>query len=343
MIMMMASWKNIFLFTTVTALLALQFPPIDSTMGVNYGRKGNNLPTPPQVINLYKRCGVQLTRLFDPTHDALDALRGSNLQLSLGVLNEDLQSLSSSPESAIQWVNANVAPYKNDVNIKWITLGNEVIPGGQAAYVPQAMRNIRDAITSIGLTATKVTTVISMAGLTNTYPPSHGAFSEQAVDVMRSVANFLEQTGAPLMVNVYPYFAYVSDPQEISFDYATFQAKDPIIDGNLKYYSLLYAMVDSVYAAMEKIGYSGVPIVVAETGWPTKGNEPYTSKENARVYNQQLLKHVGSGEGTPRRPGQAMDALIFATFNENEKAGIVEQNWGIFYPDMSPVYPLLNC
>ncbi|KAF7814784.1 putative glucan endo-1,3-beta-glucosidase GVI [Senna tora] len=342
--MMMTSWRNIFLFTTIASLLALQFPPSLGSFGVNYGRKGDNLPPPPEVISLYKRCGIQLLRLFDPTQDALDALRGSDLQVSLGVLNEDLQSISSSPDAALQWVNANVAPYKNDVNFKWITLGNEVIPGDQATYVPRAMTNIQTALTTIGLTTTKVTTAISMAAVTNTYPPSNGAFADQAADVMREVVGFLAQNGSPLMLNTYPYQAYASEPDHISLAYATFQAQEPVvIDGDLKYFNLFDAMVDSVYAALEKVGGSGVPILVSETGWPTQGNDPYTSKENAQVYNQKLLAHVGSGEGTPRRPGQAVDAFIFAMFNEDQKEGTVEQNWGIFNPDMSPVYSLLNC
>lgn len=318
------------------------FKHVAGSFGVNYGRLGDNLPPPSQVIGLYEKCGIQYLRLFDPSHDALEALRGSKLQVSLGVRNEDLQALASSPAAASQWVSANVAPYKNDVSIRWISVGNEVIPGEAATYVPQAMQNIHDAINANGLTTVKVTTSISMAAIVNSYPPSDGAFSSEVVDVMRSVASFLAQTEAPLMINVYPYFAYVSEPQHISFEYASFQATDPVIDGDLKYYSLFDAMVDSVNAAMEKIGGGNIPLLVSETGWPTKGNEPFTSKENAQIYNQKLLGHVQS-QGTPRKPGQIMDVFIFAMFNEDQKPGIVEQNWGLFYPDMSPVYPLLTC
>ena len=70
---------------------------------------------------------------------------------------------------------------------------------------------------------------------------------------MKEVTSFLQQTGAPIMVNVYPYFAYASDPADISLEYATFRAQKPIVDGKLKYYSLFDAMVDAYYAAMTKI------------------------------------------------------------------------------------------
>ncbi|KAF7814792.1 glucan endo-1,3-beta-glucosidase-like [Senna tora] len=280
--MMMTSWRNIFLFTTIASLLALQFPPSLGSFGVNYGRKGDNLPPPPEVISLYKSGSHSATKSSPATKPRI--------------------------------------------------------------YVPRAMTNIQTALTTIDLIATKVTTAISMATVTNTYPLSNGAFADQAANVMRDVVGFLAQNGSPLLLNTYPYQAYASEPDHISLAYATFQAQElVVINGDLKYFNLFDAMVDSVYAALEKVGGSGVPILVSETGWPTQGNDPYTSKENAQVYNQKLLAHVGSGEGTPRRPGQAVDAFIFTMFNEDQKAGTVEQNWGIFNPDMSSVYSLLNC
>lgn len=125
-------------------------------IGINYGRLGNNLPPPRDVISLFKRCRIQSLRLFDPSPEVLNALRGSNLRISLGVRNEDLPSLASSPAAATRWVNRNVAPYKNNVSFGWITLGNEVIPGPFANCVAPAMNNIRNALRSIGLFRTKV-------------------------------------------------------------------------------------------------------------------------------------------------------------------------------------------
>ncbi|KAE9613300.1 putative glucan endo-1,3-beta-D-glucosidase [Lupinus albus] len=283
-------------------------------------------------------------RLFDPSPEVSEALRGSNIKVSLGVRNQDVPNLASSPEAATQWVNTNVAPYKDNVNFQWITVGNEIIPGEFANYVPQAMQNIHNAITSIGLNDTKVTTSIFMLGLVTSYPPSSGAFTSEIVEVMKSVTTFLTKTGAPLMANVYPYFAYKSNPKDISIDYAMFQTNDPVIDGELKYFSLFDAMVDSVYAALEKIEARNVPLIIGETGWPSAGNDPYTSKIRAQVYNKNLLSHLDSGKGTPRRPGQALRVFIFAMFNENQKTPLGEENnWGLFYPNMNPVYPLLKC
>ncbi|XP_027353499.1 putative glucan endo-1,3-beta-glucosidase GVI [Abrus precatorius] len=338
----MALLSTISMYVIMVSILAIQLP-LSASIGFNYGRLGNNLPAPQDVVALYKRCGIQLLRLFDPSPDVLEALRGSNLKVSLGVRNEDVQILASSPEAATQWVNTNVAPYKDDVLFRWITVGNEIIPGPQAIHVTQAMQNIYNAINSIGLTTSKVTTSFYLLGLASSFPPSAGAFTNEIVDVMKSVTTFLAQTGAPLMVNVYPYYSYTSDPSHITFEYASFQGTAPLIDGDLKYFSLFDAMVDSVYAALEKIGANNVGIIIGEVGWPTAGNEPYTTIQNAQTFNQKLLNHLQGNSGTPRRPGQPLDAFIFAIFNENQKPNGVEQNWGVFLPNMTPVYPLLSC
>lgn len=220
---------------------------------------------------------------------------------------------------------------------------------------------------------TTVTTLI----LASSYPPSTGAFTGETVTVMRNVTAFLQRTRAPIMVNVYPYFAYASDPAHISLNYATFSSQTPVVvDGPFKYFNLFDAQVDAYNAALEKINAGtgnvyfhvfclnlviftefhidymliktfdftpiiagNVPIIVSETGWPTSGNYPYTSIPNAQTYNKNLINHVNR-QGTPRKPNRIMDTFIFAMFNENQKHSGVEQNWGLFYPNTRPVYPL---
>jgi hypothetical protein len=45
--------------------------------------------------------------------------------------------------------------------------------------------------------------------------------------------------------------------------------------------------------------------------------------------------------GTPRRPTAAIETYLFAMFNENSKPGdATEKNFGLFYPNMQPVYPV---
>jgi exo-beta-1,3-glucanase (GH17 family) len=107
-------------------------------------------------------------------------------------------------------------------------------------------------------------------------------------------------------------------------------------DGDYEYQNLFDATVDSFYVAMGNHGGSSVPLVVAESGWPSAGGVA-ASPENAAIYNQNLINHVGSG--TPRHPG-AIEMYLFSMFNENLKESGVEQNWGFFYPNKKPVYPI---
>ncbi|PRQ46967.1 putative glucan endo-1,3-beta-D-glucosidase [Rosa chinensis] len=50
------------------------------------------------------------------------------------------------------------------------------------------------------------------------------------------------------------------------------------------------------------------------------------------------MYHCLSMEGTPKRPDEPIEAFIFAMFNENHKPKGEEQHFGLFYPNMEPVY-----
>ncbi|OVA08809.1 Glycoside hydrolase [Macleaya cordata] len=282
-----------------------------------------------------------MIRLFEPSPEILEALRGSGILVSLGIKNQDLATLSSSQDEANAWVQTNVVPYKDDVKFVWISAGNDVIPGPLAQNVPGAMNNIYNALVANGLGQIQVTTVVSGTALGTSFPPSAGAFSPEVIDIMTQVTAFLKLHKTPLMVDVYPYFAYADDPAHISSDYALFKSTSPVVvDENLNYYNLFDAMVDAFNAALEKIDMSDVLVAVSGSGWPTAGNDPYASIENAQTYNTNLINHVRN-TGTPRRPDQPYYLFLFSMFNEDLKqpAG-VEQHFGLFYPSMEPVYPL---
>ncbi|KAL2465545.1 Glucan endo-1 [Abeliophyllum distichum] len=243
----------------------------------------------------------------------VSALGGSGIEVILGVRNENREELASDATAAARWVNINVSPYKSSVKFTCISAANEVIPGPLAGNVLGAMQNL-DAALNAANSPIPVSTVVPMQVLGTSFPPSNGTFSDETAATMQGIAG------------------------NVPLDYALFVGNAAgINDGSLHYTNLLDAIVDSVYSALEKVGGSTIDIVVSETGWPSAGNTD-AIVENAKTYANNLVSHVASGQGTPKRPGKALETYIFAMFNENLKPARVERNFGLYYPDMTEVY-----
>ncbi|KAI8021371.1 Glucan endo-1,3-beta-glucosidase [Camellia lanceoleosa] len=222
----------------------------DTGIGVCYGMMGDSLPSLDDVVSLYKKKnGINSTRLFNPNPSALQALIGSQIHVSLGVSNQDIPSIALSQDAAKSWFATNLEPYLNDIVFSYITVGNEAIPGDYASYIASAMQNLQNILNAGNLASTtKVTTVVSTGVLATSYPPSSSAFSLEARDNLIKILGFLSAQGSPLMVNVYPYFAFAAEPANVRLDYAQFTAKGPVVlDGNLRYQNMFDAIVDACY------------------------------------------------------------------------------------------------
>ena len=152
------------------------------SIGVNYGTIANDLPPATKVIALFKTSGIGKMRIFDPNRATLQALKGSSILVIVGVVNNDLQGLATSPAAANDWVQINISPYLPDVNISYIAVGNEIKPSDPLAqYVGTAMQNLYNVVTSSNFpTQIKVSTIIDMSLMGNTYPPSSGSFCDNA-------------------------------------------------------------------------------------------------------------------------------------------------------------------
>nr|ABC94639.1 glucanase [Brassica juncea] len=320
------------LLLLLSLLMASFFDTTVGQIGVCFGQVGNNLPNPSEVVAMYKQYSIPRMRMYGPNGAALDALRGSNIEFILDVPNSDLVGIANSQMTANTWVQNNIKNYQG-VRFKYISVGNEVMPrgpGGAGRVLIQAMQNIDRALSQAGLSI-PVSTTTFMGAFTDTYPPSRGRFSDEYRNFLQPVIGFLASKRYPLLVNIYTYFGYKNG--DVSLQFALLQpSNNEFTDPNnqLRYRNLFDANIDSVYAALEKSGGGSLEVVVSESGWPTQGG-PGTSVPNAEAYVNNLRLHVQNG--SPKRPGKAIETYIFAMFDENQKPGdVTERYFGLFNP-----------
>ncbi|KAI5073549.1 hypothetical protein GOP47_0011562 [Adiantum capillus-veneris] len=317
------------------------------TFGVNYGKIADNLPAPSQVVGLLQSISITKSKLYDVDPVVLKTFSNTGISFIVGTYNNDLLSLTN-PELATSWVQTNIVAHLPGTDITGIVVGNEIFSATDTnlmAQVLPAMKNVYAALKNLNLhRQIFVSTAHSFSILSSSFPPSKGAFNPAIATLyIQPILEFLDETGAPFLINVYPFFAYKDNPTNVSLAYVLFQTTTGVLDENteLHYYNMFDAQMDSVYSAISALGYTNITLLVSETGWPSLGDvdEPGATIANAQTYHANLVKHVTSKKGTPLRPDITPEVYLFALFNEDQKPGPTsERNYGLFHPDGSKVY-----
>ena len=347
------------IFTLIKLSLLCADAESSRKIGINYGRLGNNLPSPSQSVELIKSMKAGRIKLYDANPEILNLLSGTKIHVSVMVPNREIPIISLNQTFADQWVRVNVLAHYPQTMIRFIVVGNEVLsfysdPDREiwSNLVP-AMRGIKKSLKKNNIPNIKVGTSMAMDVMESSFPPSTGRFRADILNtVMTPLLQFLSATNSFFFLDVYPYLAWAENPSNISLDYALFRAgngngngnvsyTDPIT--NLTYTNLLDQMLDSVIFAMEKLGYPNIRLLISETGWPNSGDIDQTGANayNAAIYNRNLIKKITArpAVGTPARPGMIIPTFIFSLYNENLKRGPgTERHWGLLDGSGKPVY-----
>ncbi|XP_052204287.1 glucan endo-1,3-beta-glucosidase 4-like [Diospyros lotus] len=335
---------------TAILLIVMFSDAMGAFVGINIG-DASNLPSATDVVAILKSNQITHVRLLYADAQLLKALANTGIEVMVGVTNQEVLGIGKYPSTAAAWVNKNVAAYMPSTNITAIAVGNEVltlIPNAAPILVP-AMNYLHRAIVASNLNyQVKVSTPQSIDVISRPFPPSTASFNSTWNSTIYQLLQFLQNTNSYYMLNAYPYYGYINSDGIFPMDYALSQplsSVKQIVDPNtlFHYNSMFEAMVDATYNSMSSFNFSGIPIVVTETGWPWFGgaHEPDATLENAETFNKNLVQRVLNGSGPPSQPTIPINTYIYELFNEDKKQGPVsERNWGLFYTNGTAVYSL---
>jgi len=89
-------------------------------VGVNWGLLATNPIDPNIVVNMIKDNGIKMVKIFDTDPWILGAFSGTDIEVMVGIPNDQLKKLSKSMGEAEDWVKHNVSKHMHDggVNIR---------------------------------------------------------------------------------------------------------------------------------------------------------------------------------------------------------------------------------
>ncbi|KAL3825120.1 hypothetical protein ACJIZ3_021149 [Penstemon smallii] len=323
------------------------------SVGVNWGTMATHQLPAQNVVNMLKDNGFEKVKLFEADDSILQALSGTDIQVMLAIPNYMLEDMSLDSGAAAAWVEANLTAYAypGGVDIRYVAVGNEPFlksyNGTYLQHTLPALKNVQEAINNVGLGSQIKATVPLNADIYNSPDsnpvPSAGDFRPEIRDLTVQIVQYLYSNDAPFVVNIYPFLSLYGNIY-FPLDFAFFDGgskNKPIKDGDYVYTNVFDANYDTLVWSLTKAGYPDMKIIVGEVGWPTDGDKN-ANIENAKRFNQGLIKHVLGEQGTPARKGK-IEVYLFSLIDEDAKSiepGSFERHWGLFDFDGKSKYEL---
>ncbi|KAI9102963.1 hypothetical protein K1719_023402 [Acacia pycnantha] len=130
-----------------------------TSIGINYGTLGDNLPSPQAVENFLKtKTTINSVKIFDVSPQILQAFAGSGISVTITAPNGDILALTNL-DSTRQWVVAHIKPFHPQTKIKYILVGSKVLHGTDWNIIKlliPVMRTLHRALNAEGIRDIKV-------------------------------------------------------------------------------------------------------------------------------------------------------------------------------------------
>ncbi|PIA59536.1 hypothetical protein AQUCO_00400435v1 [Aquilegia coerulea] len=343
--------NNLLLLMLISSLISFCCWEVES-IGVNWGTSLSTHPLPPdKVVQVLKSNKITKVKLFDADPIVLQSLSGSNIDVTVGIPNSMLKSLSSNKKFAHTWVHDNLTRYFTNgartVRIEYIAVGDEPFLQSYGKqfqpFLIGAVTNVQIALTKAKLD-NKVKVVVpchSDAYLSESGLPSKGHFRPDLNKTMMQLLTFLSKQRSPFFVNMYPFLS-IHQSKNSSLDFALFKSTaHSLNDGHRTYKNSFDLSFDTLVTALSKVGFPDMDIVVGQVGWPTDG-APNASSSLAQTFMKGLVDNLQSRLGTPLRPKKPpSETYIFSLLDEDQRSistGNFERHWGVFTFDGQAKY-----
>ncbi|KAL3637199.1 hypothetical protein CASFOL_019498 [Castilleja foliolosa] len=315
----------------------------EGVIGINWGRENSQRLIPSMVVDLILQNRVPEARIYSDQTDLLKAFAGSGISLTIQIF--DLE-LVGTPEAAKAWVQSR-ALWFTASNVRRVFIGRYVFFAGDAESqnsTINALFNTQEALNAAGYgDLIKATMPQPYQILKNITKPSEAEFQDWYKQDLLRFLSIIKANNAPYCLELFPMDTMmILNITDMGFVFPDNKSTHVVTDVNGAVYTDVFTFAYDAYAwALEKLGFQDLKIVVSLVGWPTDGY-PGANVPNAERFYKAFLPLIASGKGTPKRPGNPIDAFVHSITDENKNpvAYPFGRHWGIYRSNGEPKYKI---